>query len=648
MSSENRDEWSIENLRLATTPLIIAALDMTCSRFSLAFSKVMKGQFIGNDFVAIFDAHTFVPYGKLALENVQAACAVTQRLGLGSSSPAFAGGSSSVSSSASLLVAQARSSPKLLMGLPQQSLVTGTRKRKEAVSDESPVATGKDASDAAKERAARELVMVLPPVCRSEACPGWEDEQALTNALVSSVMQMGVADTIANSRRQLDRLSDWLEVNFSRVHNFSMPPGVLLHFLTVCLTMGKGSELHVPQQVKAGLVFALKLSLDIPIHHPVVEAFCRNNHRIAQSAVSTSVRMFLCYFHFATSTVRGKWAYPFAVRYFATCCMVWCIAAIRSIDCQRAKIIGYGPDGGQHLWVALACWDSKKKRAFVWLCPLVIFGCSSWFDTFKAGMQQNDFMFCEFDCPRGTPLGSVEDRQKPLYKPSTPYMVQKRIRELYLMPRVRVDGMLPDASLEPLMDAEAAASTTRYGHRHFASNLVRTSDASLWPKEVKRQVSHWGSISEMPDRYSQETADLENFKIRVALLDMVWAAVQRTPEHEWPVFGGWHLMSVAILESSKPLTCVEEHQKDLANLDYGSTLAGSDVDSDGEDADGEDAQPQPRSSGMRVTKEVPDGWRRVTRVPESGVMYTVGYEEISSGRKARSIDAILRLAQSGS
>ena len=69
MSSENRDEWSIENLRLATTPLIIAALDMTCSRFSLAFSKVMKGQFIGNDFVAIFDAHTFVPYGKLALEN---------------------------------------------------------------------------------------------------------------------------------------------------------------------------------------------------------------------------------------------------------------------------------------------------------------------------------------------------------------------------------------------------------------------------------------------------------------------------------------------------------------------------------------------------------------------------------------------------
>ena len=197
------------------------------------------------------------------------------------------------------------------------------------------------------------------------------------------------------------------------------------------------------------------------------------------------------------------------------------------------------------------------------------------------------------------------------------------------------------------MDAETAASTTRYGHRHFASNLVRTSDASLWPKEVKRQVSHWGSISEMPDRYSQETADLENFKIRVALLDMVWTAVQRTPEHEWPVFGGWHLMSVDIPESSKPLTCVEEHQKDLANLDYGSALAGSDVDSDGEDADGEESQPQPRSSGMRVTKEVPDGWRRVTRVPDSGVMYTVGYEEISSGRKARSIDAILRLAHSG-
>ena len=188
-------------------------------------------------------------------------------------------------------------------------------------------------------------------------------------------------------------------------------------------------------------------------------------------------------------------------------------------------------------------------------------------------MQTNDYMFCEFDCPRGTPLGSIDDKHKPLYKPSTPYMVQKRIRELYLMPRVRVDGMSSDAPLEPLMDAEAADSTTRYGHRHFASNLVRTADASLWPPEVKRQVSHWGAVSEMPDRYSQETADLENFKIRVALLEMVWAAVQRTPEHQWPVFGGWHLMSVAIPVSSKPLTCLEEQQKDSANLEYGEALA---------------------------------------------------------------------------
>ena len=94
MNSANRDEWSVENLRLATTPLIIAALDMTCSRFSLAFSKVMKGQFICNDFITIFDAKTFVPYGQLALDNVQAAYAVTLRLGLGSGSPSISGGSS--------------------------------------------------------------------------------------------------------------------------------------------------------------------------------------------------------------------------------------------------------------------------------------------------------------------------------------------------------------------------------------------------------------------------------------------------------------------------------------------------------------------------------------------------------------------------
>ena len=160
MNSENRDEWSIENLRLATTPLVIAALDMTCSRFSLAFSKIMKGQFIGNDFITIFDAGTFVPYGQLALDNVQAAYAVTQRLGLGSGSPSISCGSSHLSSSSSLLVAQARSSPKLLVGLPQQSMVTGTRKRKSAAPDDVPMETGKDAADAGKARAARELASV--------------------------------------------------------------------------------------------------------------------------------------------------------------------------------------------------------------------------------------------------------------------------------------------------------------------------------------------------------------------------------------------------------------------------------------------------------------------------------------------------------
>ena len=37
----------------------------------------------------------------------------------------------------------------------------------------------------------------------------------------------------------------------------------------------------------------------------------------------------------------------------------------------------------------------------------------------------------------------------------------------------------------------------------------------------------------------------------------------------------------------------------------------------------------------------------MTRVPDSGVMYIVGYEEISTGRKARSIDAISRLSATG-
>jgi hypothetical protein len=238
-------------------------------------------------------------------------------------------------------------------------------------------------------------------------------------------------------------------------------------------------------------------------------------------------------------------------------------------------------------------------------------------------------------------------------KPSTPYMVQKRIRELYCMPRVLADGHHPldplseigSSSLAPLMDAEAAATTTRYGHRHFASNLVRTADASAWPSEVKRQVSHWGSVSEMPDRYSQETADIENYKIRVALLDMVHGAVQRTREEQWPVFGGWHLMSVEIPESSRPLTGFPARLRDSPNLEFDSAVAGSDVDSDGEDADVDD-QPQPRESASRAAKKVPDGWKRITKVPPSGAIYTVCFEEVSSGTRVRSIDAISRLVKS--
>ena len=130
-------------------------------------------------------------------------------------------------------------------------------------------------------------------------------------------------------------------------------------------------------------------------------------------------------------------------------------------------------------------------------------------------------------------------------------MVQVWIRELFSLERVSVDaGSKPSGGPGALMSPEDAALTTRYGNRHFASNVVRCADSSLWPAEVRRKVSGWGSISEMPDRYSQETADLENYKIRVSILEMVWKAVKRTPISDWPAFGGWHLFSVTIPSSS--------------------------------------------------------------------------------------------------
>ena len=176
---------------------------------------------------------------------------------------------------------------------------------------------------------------------------------------------------------------------------------------------------------------------------------------------------------------------------------------------------------------------------------------------------------------------------------------------------------------------------------HFASNVVRCGDASQWPPEVKRKVSGWGAIKEMPDRYSQETADLENYKIRIAILDLVWGAVQRTPEGQWPAFGGWHLFAHDIPGSSRSLVeAVEHHGRDVDEPDrllYGEELAGSDLEEFSDDDDGEE---DPTVQPARGRPKLPEGWSAVMGNRSSGAAYIKHYLHATSGKKLRSVREI--------
>ena len=635
-------EWDIEHLGLETTPLIRSCLDRSCSRFSFQFVVVFKGIFIDNNFAYSFDAESFTPHGAEVLEMIGRVWQMSRI----PSTPG-AGGSSASDGAGYSGHALRVPSEKLTFGTPQQSMVAQAKKRKAEVDSGEPYSSradvGKSKEAAAKRLAAQELLMVLPTDCRANLCPGAASAEAMAVWLVLAIGNMGAVETLRNCRRQLAALTFWLERNYGCGPSFYIPPGVLLHFLATRL-IGEGHSLHVPKNIRDGLIFAVRnLKLEIPVWDTVVANFCKVSHKLAQSAVSTSIAMFMRFFHFATHKYRGKFAYPFAVRYVATCLLVWCIVAIRSIDCQRAKILGLGPDGlATKVWMAAGCWDSKKKVAFVWLVPLMIFGNSEWVATLRAGWKTNDFMFCAFDCKRGAALAEMEDNPAiALDRPATPYMVQKWIRELLCMPCHPGEpfscGNTPmENPLPPLMSADDAALTTRYGNRHLASNVARCADASKWPHEVKKAVSGWGSIKEMPDRYSQEAADTENYKIRVAILDVIQEAVERVGVSSLPAFGGWHLLGTALPSSNKSLTTADVVTEELRVGE--EELAGSDVDDVSDDDDDDEELPSAPVRGR--LKDVPDGWAAVSGNRKDGGTYIKHYFNASANKKLRSIKEI--------
>jgi hypothetical protein len=663
-------EWDIEHIGLHTTPLIRAAADKFSARFNRDFCLIFVGEQITNDFITgIIDEVTFTPHGAAVLQQLKASYRVLERMGQ----------YVPVGQHAVLLFSdggkQVARSPSLLLGTRNSSTLAGAKRQKEASpladSFSSPSSSGKSAESADRQLAAQELLILVPAHCRLQMCHDgalsevgsspvidtvWKglSPEVETAWLVKAIVNMAVAGTLRNCARALRRLDKWVSDSYTALHGFSIPVSVLMHFLSVSV-IGLVDETHVPRNLTDGLIFgAGHLSLGIPIKHVVVVAFCKVNHKLARSAVSTSTSMFLLYFHFATTVRGGKWVYSFPVRYVATCCMIWCISAVRCIDCQRAKMLGEGPSGTTAAWMAAACWDSKKKRAFCWLFPLKIFGETSWMAGLRQGWAMNDFMFCNFDAPRGTALGDMTDEHGPLQSPATPYMVQKWIRELYVLDRV--EDSASGVPCGPLMEVAEAASTTRYGHRHWASNVVRSSDVKAWPMTVRKKVSNWGSISEMPDRYSQETEDLENFAIRVALLDVIWLALQRTPVFQWPVFGGWHLHSNGIATSSRALTAAHEQTgfpapapQDGSDADqaievvgFGDDIAGSDEGSDESDDEETAEAVVPRRGDVT---SIPAGWKRESRTPPSGNIYVAYYECVAGshlGKRLRSVREIER------
>ncbi len=123
----------------------------------------------------------------------------------------------------------------------------------------------------------------------------------------------------------------------------------------------------------------------------------------------------------------------------------------------------------------------------------MIFGETTILSTLLRAWSTNDFMFCHFDCPRGTSLDNIRNDANPLSKPLSPFMVQKRIRELL--------------TIDDFMSPAEAAITTRHSNRHFASNVVRATPDTAWPMDLAKKVSYWGSIKEMPTRDSQAVSD---------------------------------------------------------------------------------------------------------------------------------------------
>ena len=421
----------------------------------------------------------------------------------------------------------------------------------------SPVSKGVGGSKAAemeaKDDAVASLLAWVDDARREKLMGGYASMPVdLRQRLLSvAVAKMGSVGAIAQCARVLRKADTWLRARFSSSHGFKMKNGIVMWFLFdhAVPEDGTGSEFHVSEYCRAGLVFAkIHLLMEIDVQDSLVVAFSKRVSHTPVPAASASVRLVLELLIFANDASRNP-----RERYYAVALAVKALVALRGIDSQRSSF------KEEHGVFFVACaWDSKKKRAMVWACPKTFLG----YDVFSILRMfwHGDYMFPAVTGKRGC---SLEASVGFADKMASAYVVLRHFREI-----AATIGM-PD---------EAAKVVRRHSWRHFGANVTRVAEFS---DAKKSQVGRWGSLEVMPVRYAQEVENVAMMGIILEIEQVLEAALQRVPLKKWPWLAGWEHLSPHVslrpeLVREIPVECFPESEDRSDDED-------SEVDEDSDD-----------------------------------------------------------------
>lgn len=348
----------------------------------------------------------------------------------------------------------------------------------------------------------------------------------------------------------LRRLDEWLVQRFGRGHGYRCKPAIAGWFLCENL-VEDDDDGHVSCSLVSGLRFAQEvLKFPIEVAGSSVKFLCKAPTKMPKQAPSASVRL-LFHFH----EVASNEMYAVQLRGVSAAFLVMMLAALRGVDAQRSEfryVSSNSVEADLSFFVAWA-YDSKSKTSMAWACPVRVFGSDAWFEALCHVWEGNDYIFPT--SPRGAQLSEGREFCK---RPATPYMVLKYLREILQLPTVS-------------MSSEDAGRLRRHSFRHWIANCMRVLECT--PSEMF-SGGRWKEQSVMPLRYAEEVKFLCHIRVMRKVLTACEEARDRVPLSEWPIFGGWELLSAG--SASK------------VSLDVSPEPAeneGDERDSDTEDAD---------------------------------------------------------------